>query len=363
MLVGEIAGRRLRNSGLTGSTSQAPEDVVRCHGAMQGQDYGPTKWAIGQRCAANVVDADVDRALEAGSIIRTHVLRPTWHLVGREDVRWLLALTRPRIQRGNERRYRELGLDARLRARCERVIASALARGPMTRDEIADLLARAGIDQAGQRLPYILMHCELEAVICSGGLRGRQHTYALLDDRVPPEDPPFDREGALAELARRYLASHGPATVKDLAWWSGLTVADVTRALGELGEDVRSRKLDGLTFWMTASEPARAPAVRGVHLLHAYDELLVGFRPSRFVGDPRAEETRAAWSEPGPPRGVMLSNGRIAGLWRRTIEARALRIEMHPYERLPPGVIRALEATAARYGRFVGRPAIVSVAV
>ncbi len=363
MLVREIAGRRLRNSRLTGSTFDAPEDVVRWHGAMQGQDYGPTKWAIGQRCAATVVDADVDRALEVGSVVRTHVLRPTWHLVGREDVRWMLALTGPRIQRGNERRYRELGLDARLRARCVRVIASALARGPMTRDEIADLLAARGLDPAGQRMPYILMHCELEAVICSGGLRGRQHTYALLDDRVPLDDRPFDREAALVELTCRYLASHGPATAQDLAWWSGLTVADVSRALGEQGDDVTSQVLDGLTFWMTASEPARAPTVRGVHLLHAYDELLVGFRPSRFFGDPRAEETRAAWSEPGPPRGVMLSNGRIAGLWRRTIAARALRIEMHPYQRLPPGVIRALEAAGGRYGRFVDRPAIVDVAL
>jgi winged helix DNA-binding protein len=229
----------------------------------------------------------------------------------------------------------------------------------MTRDEIAEVLAGAGIDPAGQRMPYILMHCELDAVICSGGIRGKRQTFALFDDRVPPDDRPFDREEALVELARRYLASHGPATAHDLSWWSGLTVGDVARALRDLGEDVESATLDGQTLWMAADEPARVPGVRGVRLLHAYDELIVGFRPSRFFGDPRAAQARAAWSDRALPNGVVLSDGRIAGLWRRTYEARALRIDVHPYERLPPGSRRALDAAVRRFGAFVGRPALV----
>jgi Winged helix DNA-binding domain len=361
MLTRDVARWRMRNSGFTASPFETPEEVVRWHGAMQAQDYGPTKWAIGQRLATNVVDADIDDALNAGSIVRTHVLRETWHLVARDDVRWLLALTGPRVQRAAEGRYRELGLDARVRARCERVIESALKGTRVTRDEIGALLARAGIDPAGQRLPHILMHCELEAVICSGGLRGRQQTYALLDDRVPPDDRRFDRERAVVELTRRYLRSHGPATPNDLGWWSGLTIADITRALADLGQEVRSETVDGLTFWMIAQEPARAPSVRGAHLLHAYDEGIVGYRGSRYFGDPRAGQTRAAWTDRGLPNGVTLSNGRIAGLWRRTIEPRRIRIEVNPYERLPPATVRALDSAARRFGRFFGRPAIVEV--
>jgi hypothetical protein len=349
----------MRNSRLTGPGFARPDEVVAWHAAMQGQDYGAAKWSIGQR-AEGLVDADVDEALTTGSIVRTHVLRPTWHLVARQDLRWLLALTGPRIRGANERRHRELGLDAKVLARSERVIASALAGGArLTRDEIGSVLAGAEIDPSGQRLPYVLMHCELEAVICSGGLRGRQHTFALLDERVPPDRRGFDRDLALAELARRYLASHGPGTARDLAWWSSLTIADITRALHALGDDVRSETIDGLTFWMAAGEPGRLPGARGVHLLHAYDELVVGYRHSRYFGDPRAAEALGAWRDQTLPNGVILSNGRVAGLWRRTIEPRAVRIEVHPYEGLEPGAARALEAAARCLGRFVGRPATI----
>src|SRR5687768_17362075 len=174
MNANEIARRRIGNSRLTGDRFAAPDDVVRWHLAMQAQEYGPAKWSIGQR-STGLVDAEVDGAVAAGSIVRTHVLRPTWHFIARDDVRWLLALSGPRVQQGNAGRYRELGLDARARARGERLISSALAGGNgLTRNEIGDVLDAAKFDRSGQRLPYILMHCELEAVICSGGLSGKQ---------------------------------------------------------------------------------------------------------------------------------------------------------------------------------------------
>jgi len=361
MRADQVAARRMRNSRLTGPRFTRPDAVAAWHGAMQGQDYGQAKWSIGQR-AEGLVDADVDQALAAGSIVRTHVLRPTWHLVARQDLRWLLALTGPRVQGRNTRRHRELGLDARVLARSERVIASALeGGGRMTRDEIGAILAGAGIDPSGQRLPYVLMHCELEAVICSGGLRGKQHTFALLDKRVPPDRRGFDRDVALVELTRRYLASHGPATALDLGWWSSLTIAEIDRALHALGDEVRGETIDGLTFWMAAGEPGRAPSARGVHLLHGYDELVVGYRESRYFGDPRASKARAAWKDQTLPNGVILANGRVAGLWRSTIEPHAVRIEVHPYEGLGRVAARGLEAAARRLGRFVGRPATVNV--
>lgn len=329
---------------------------------MQGQDYGPAKWSIGQR-ALGLVDADVDEALAVGSIVRTHVLRPTWHLVAREDLRWLLALTGPRVRLRNQRRYDELGLGTRILARSERIVASGLEGGQrMTRGELETLLAGAGIDPSGQRLAYLLMHCELQAVVCSGGLRGKQHTFALVDELVPPEHRGFDREEATLELVRRYLASHGPATARDLAWWSSLKIADLDRALQALGDDMRSRSIDGLTFWMSAGEPDRVPRPRGVHLLHAYDELLVGYQRSRFFGDPRGPRALAAWKDRTLPNGVITLNGRVAGMWRRTIGPRAARIEVYPYEGLEAAVLRGLEAAASRLGRFVGRPAAVQLA-
>jgi Winged helix DNA-binding domain len=356
----EIARRRIRNSRLTGTGFTTPDEAVRWHLAMQAQEYGPAKWSIGQR-SKGLTDQDLDEALAAGSIIRTHVLRPTWHFVARDDLRWLLALSGPRVQQGNAGRYRELGLDVRTLIRGEKVIVSALGGGDrLTRKEIAAVLDDSGIDRTGQRMPYILIHCELEAVIGSGGLAGKQQTYTLLDDRVPAGGR-FDRDDALVELVRRYLTSHGPATVKDMSWWSGLTMADLRRALELLAEEVRSETVDGVALSSIASEDSPPPAARGAHLLQTYDELVVGYTESRFLGDPGAEKARAAWGDRTFPSGLLLLNGRIGGHWRRTIEGARVTIEVHLYEEPKRGEAKAVDKAAADLGRFLGLPANVEI--
>jgi hypothetical protein len=340
----------------------AAKDVVRRHGAMQAQEYGLAKWAVGQR-ARGLVDEDLDRALSEGSIVRTHVLRPTWHFVAPDDLRWLLALTGPRVQRHNEPRYRELGLDRRTLSRCESLVASALEGGNhLTRAEIGAVLDATRIDRSGQRLPYIITHCELEAVICSGGLSGKQHTYALVDERVP-NDRPFDRDDALAELVRRYLAGHGPATVQDLRWWSSLTVADLKEALGILGSEVIGEEIDGVTFWSLAASETDPASEDGVDLLHAFDELIVGYSQSRYFGDPRAEVARAAWKDRTLPTGIALHDGGIAGLWKRSVSKDSVTIEAFLYGGVRRQVAQALEAAGEDLGRFLGRRPIVETSV
>jgi hypothetical protein len=350
----DVARRRMRNSRLTGAVFDAPEEAVRWHLAMQAQDYGPAKWSVGQR-STGLSDEDLDEALRTGSIVRTHVLRPTWHFVAREDLRWLLALSGPRVQQGNAGRYRELGLDARARARAEKLIVSALEGGDrLTRNQIGDVLDAARFDRSGQRMPYILMHCELEAVIGSGGLSGKQQTYALLDGRVP-DGPRLDRDEALVELTRRYLASHGPASVKDLSWWSGLMMADIRRALDLLGSGVSDETIGDVTFWSIVSDDPTPRPSRRTHLLQTYDELVVGYTESRFFADPSAETARAAWSGRTFPTGGVLLDGRIGGHWRRTTERNRIRIEVHLYETPTPGDARAVTRAAKAFGRFVGR--------
>jgi hypothetical protein len=350
--------QRMHNSRLTGTSFDVPEKAVRRHGAMQAQDYGPAKWSIAQR-TANLIDEDLDRALARGSIMRTHVLRPTWHFVARDDIRWLLALTGPRVHQHNGPRYRELGLDEGTRGRCEALIVSALEGGNrLTRDAIAGVLDAAGIDRSGQRLAYILMHCELEASICSGGLVGKQQTYALLDERVPNDDR-FDRDEALVELVRRYLRSHGPATVQDLRWWSSLTVADIKMALQTLASEVQSEMIDDITFWSMAAEASHPSGVRGVHLLQGYDELVVGYTQSRYFGDPRAAAARAAWKDRSLPNGVVVLNGGVFGHWRRTIEKDSIRVAVVAYQDPTPDHARALRGAAGELGRFLGREATV----
>jgi len=360
MNAGPIARRRMRASRLTAPGFASPAEAVGWHLAMQAQDYAPASWSIGQR-SKGLTAADVDRALADGSIVRTHVLRPTWHFVAREDVRWLLALSSPRVQQGNKRRYAELGLDARALGRAERLIVSALSGGNrLTRKELAGVLERAKFDHEGQRMPYVLAHCELEAVIGSGGLSGKQQTYALLDDRVPPARS-LGREEALAELTRRYLRSHGPATAHDLSWWSGLTVADLRKAVDRLADEVASETVGGFTLWSIPGERAAASA-GGVHLLQAYDELVVGYRESRFLGDPRAEGARAAWRDRSLPSGVILFDGRLAGHWTRRVAGASIRVEALLYEPRRRGIAARVETAAEELGAFFGRPVTLEMA-
>ena len=357
-----IARRRIRNSRLTGARFAAPDEAVRWHLAMQAQEYGPAMWSIGQR-SKGLREADVDRAVTDGTIVRTHVLRPTWHFVAADDIRWLLALSGPRVLQGNAGRLRQLGLDARTLARSEKVVVSALEGGTrLTRDELAEVFDRRKLDPGGQRMPYLLMHSELIGLIGSGGRRGKQQTYALLDERIPAGGRRLDRDEAVVELVRRYLASHGPATVKDLSWWSGLTMTDLRAALGSLGDEVASDEIDGLTFWSSVSERSRRPsAARGVHLLQTYDELVVGYTESRFHGDTSGDLARQAWSDRTYPTGLYLLDGRIGGHWRRTIEPKRVRASFHTYGAVSGDDARTLESAAARLGRFLGLPVTVEI--
>ncbi|MCD6021348.1 MAG: hypothetical protein K0R20_1058 [Actinomycetia bacterium] len=362
MNAGQIARRRIRNSGLTGDRFAAPEEVVRLHLAMQAQEYGPAKWSIGQR-SKGVGDADVDAAVTEGTIVRTHVLRPTWHFVARDDIRWLLALSGPRVQRGNAGRYTQLGLDARTLSRAEAVVSSALEGGNrLTRDELAAAFDRSKLDRDGQRMPYLLMHCELTGLIGSGGRKGKQHTYALLDERVPPEPHTLDRDDALVELVRRYLGSHGPATVKDMSWWSGLTMTDIRHAIELLGDEVASDEVDGLSFLSASSERSTRPSTAGgAHLLQTYDELVVGYTESRFHGESVGDLARQAWSDRTYPTGVFLLRGRVFGHWRRTLDAKRIRVAIHTYAEITAADERSLGSATDRLGRFVGLPVEVEI--
>jgi hypothetical protein len=344
----------MKSSRLSGTTFSAAREVVEWHGGMQAQDYGPAKWSVGQR-ATNLTDEDLDLALASGSILRTHVLRPTWHFVSRNDIRRLLAITGPRVQQHNESRYLQLGLDNQTRARCETLIAAALGGGiHLTRREIGDILEDAGIDTSGQRLPHILMHSELEAVVCSGVPQGRQQTYALLDERAP-DNGRFHREEALVDLVRRYFSSHGPATVQDLRWWSSLTVADIKSALLSLASELRRDTIDGLQFWCKAPDEEVALEGNGAHFLQAYDELIVGYRESRYFGDPRRAAARAAWKNRELPNGLVLLDGAVAGHWRRKTERDRTRVELLMYDYPTGSADRALEDAARDLARFLRR--------
>ncbi|RPJ53816.1 MAG: winged helix DNA-binding domain-containing protein, partial [Acidobacteria bacterium] len=303
---------------------------------MQSQDYPGAKWSVGQRVRGGT-DAGVDEAFSSGRILRTHVLRPTWHFVSREDIRWLLRLTAPRVHALNAYQNRALGLDGRLFAQAHSVFVGALEGGrQLTRAELAAELAKRGIVARGQRLAYIVAHAELEALICSGALRGKQQTYALLEERAPAARA-LDREEALAELTRRFFVSHGPATLKHFAWWSGLTMADGKAGLSMAGSELTRFEVDGIVYWAGASElrPRRMPA--RAWLIPEYDEALIG---AKDLGVPDLPRIRRRWQDIWH-RPVMLE-GRRAGTWRRTVAGNRLVVKVNLFAALDAGQRRLL---------------------
>ncbi|TDD63938.1 winged helix DNA-binding domain-containing protein [Actinomadura rubrisoli] len=362
-----LSHRRIGSVGL-GGARPAPfadaAEVVGWFGALQSQDYHPAKWAVAQRLVGGVTDSDLDRAFNDGVILRTHVLRPTWHFVAPADLRWLLELTAPRVHALNGYAYRRGELDGPLLRRSTDLIADAVAGGShRTRTEIAALLAHHGITAAGFRLGYILIHAELERVICSGPLRGKQHTYALLEERVP-QAASLEREAALVELVRRFFTSHGPATVKDLAWWSSLTRADIAAGLSFAGDTLESTDVDGVTYWSApgnAPAPAPSPSVR---LLQAYDEYIVGYRQSKYLLDLGGLAASASASDKlALPNGVIVVDTQVAGRWKRTNRSGAVVVKAVLYRPFDAAETAALQAATEELGVFLGARAVVSASL
>lgn len=346
-----IVRERLWRQGLAGDGFAGPVEAVGWFGAVQGQEYAEAKWAVGQR-VRGCQDADVEAALADGSLVRTHAMRPTWHLLAAEDLRWLMRLTAPRVHAANRFMYRQTGVDEPgLLGRSHAVLARALEGGEaLTRPELAGALGAAGIEASGPRLAYIVMHAELELLICSGPRRGAQHTYMLAEGRVPPAvGDGWSREAALAELTRRYFVSHGPATERDFAWWSGLTLAEVREGIALAGDALAARvDADGARRLSAPSDVAGGPA--GALLLGSYDEAVIAYKDLRIVFADGVQ------SDGLLVRPVVI-DGRTVGRWKRTLRRQEVIVETTLFERLGAGERAALEAEAHRFGRFLGVPA------
>lgn len=338
---------RLRHQGLTGTPRKTAREVVAWLGAVQAQDYAGAAWALALR-SRGLTLADVDRALAEGAIVRTHVLRPTWHFVTPADLRWMLALTGPRIKRLMTTYDARLELDARTYTRARVAFERALAGGRhLTRTELATALARAKIVASGQRLAHLVMHAELAGAICSGPRRGAQFTYALVDEHVPAPAPML-RDEALAALATRYFRSHGPATVHDFSWWSGLTMGDSRAAVA----------LAGVEDAVLPSPPA-ADRVSGAHyLLPNYDEFLIAYRHRDAVLDPERSRNFGVFTSAEYPHQIVL-HGRVAGSWRREVGSTGAQVTLKTYAPVSKSEAKALAGEAARLGRFFGVPCAV----
>lgn len=310
-------------------------------------------WSIAQRLDHEVTEAQLRRAFDDGELLRTHVLRPTWHLVAPEDLRLLQAATGPRVHAVNAYWYRQLELDDRTRGRARECIVDALTGGNfLTRAQLGERLKDVGITATGQRLAYVLMDAELDAVVCSGPLLGRTHTYALVEERVA-DATRWDHDEALVEVVRRYLAVYGPATRDDLRNWASLRVRDVQPAFNALRGELDHEERGGRTYWwLPPLDPPGTPA-SPVQLLQPYDAYLSGYLESRDVADlARRTSTLHPDEQPGFP---VLIRSQLAGHWRRRIGKDLVEFDMILHDHMEDEVERCLQRAAAAHARFLER--------
>lgn len=357
-----IAVQRLHHQRLLRTQFQAPSEVVAWMGAVQAQEYAFAKWALGLRMV-NAMDAVVEQAFNEGTILRTHLMRPTWHFVTPADIRWMLELTGPRVNAFNAFKYRQLELDDALFKRSQAAIIKALQGGQqLTRAELREVLQRAGIATTGitpgseHRTSHILMRAELDGVICSGPRRGKQFTYMLLEERAPHAKT-LPRDEALAELIRRYFASHGPATMRDFAWWSGLTMADVKAGLAMLDSRLSQEMIDGQTYWFSSATPPVHDKTITAHLLPVLDEYTVAYKDRSAVLDTRYTKQIGSWNEILIDHAITV-NGQVVGMWQRTLKKDAVVVTFNPFTTLAVAEQQAVAAAARRYGDFLGMPVV-----
>jgi hypothetical protein len=330
--------------------------VVAWLTAVQAQDYGGAKWALSMR-TNGITDAAIDDAFNAGTILRTHVMRPTWHFVTPSDIRWMLALTAPRVHAVSAYYYRKHELDSRIFARSGALFERALRGGKqLTRVELGAVLGRAGIRAEGSRLGHLMMRAELDAIVCSGSRRGKQFTYALLDERARAART-LDRDESLAELARRYFSSHGPATLRDYVWWSGLTTRDAKAGIDMAKSDLVQEVMDGRTYWFEPSRPPVRRASPTAHLLPNYDEHLVAYKDRGALPDGMRP---IMWPVEGAFPHYLVVDGKLMGTWRRSLGTKKAVIEVRTSRPLKGDEKKALAAEAARYARFINMPVTLS---
>lgn len=349
-----LASQRLYNQRLVGDKLHTPAEIVRWLGAVQAQEYAHAKWALGMRMN-NATDDIIEQAFTNGDILRTHLMRPTWHFVTPQDIRWLLELTAPRVHRINGTMYRRLELDEALLVRGCDVLAKTLEGGKhLTRKALGEALAQAGIQADGLRLAYIIMYAELEAVICSGPRRGKQFTYALLAERAP-QARSLPRDEALVTLVRRFFTSHGPATIDDFAWWSGLTKTDVRAGLELAGAEIIAEQIDGETYWRSAAavdiSVGKLPSPLAL-LLPPYDEYGIAYKNHSGIVDTAHIELATTLIYGG---GIII-DGQGLGYWRRSFSKGTVIIELTPFRPLTAAECEAVKAATLPFGEFLQMP-------
>ena len=347
---------RLVNQKISTNHFDTPQALITHLGAVQAQDYPMSKWAFGVRLP-NSADATIEAALDAGELVRTHVLRPTWHIVSGQDVRWMLALTSKYIKASAAIRDRDLGIDSALYTRTNDLIAKALEGGKnLTREEIMQELEKGGVETNSSRAVHFMMNAEQDGIVCNGVMRDKKQTYALLDEKVKP-GLVLSRDEAFANLAGRYFNSHAPATLPDFQWWSGLPMSEARAGLESIKSQLHSFQLEGKTYFMGESNHPAAIPETSIFFLPAFDEYTVSYKDRSTVFDPQWHKN--AITSNGIFKPIIVRNGQVIGIWKRTVQKNKVVVEVEFFDPKDTLELEVMEKAVAGFGRFLGLEVVV----
>jgi hypothetical protein len=359
MSLSEVQEIRLYNQQIAATRCKTVPEVVNRLVAMQAQEFRHAKWAIGLRLNG-ATEQDVDDAFNSGAILRTHLMRPTWHFVGPQDIRWLLALTAPRVHQGNAPYYKKLELSKRLLTRCHNIITRSLEGGNyLKRSEVQEIFKQKKINADGMRLAYIMMHAELEGLICSGPRIGKQFSYALLEERTPKVKS-YSRDEALSMFLLRYFNSRGPATLIDFAYWSGLTLKDAKAGIESIRSQLQKIIIGGKEYF---TGNVRIPANlegQDTFLMPDYDEYGMSYKDRsalRAVPGDKVSETQQ-WSVFGH---WIVVDGTIQGTWRDEVFNDSIKVSSKFIKPLTPRAKQKVNNALKRYSSFYGKKVLGGV--
>ncbi len=353
----DVTQLRLLNQRLTGKKFIKPDEVVGWLGAVQAQDYPAAKWSLGLRLK-HATDFSIEQAFNKGAILRTHIMRPTWHFVLPQDIRWMTELTAPRVKTLLAHYNRKLELDDALFKKSNAVLIKFLQKKHLTRKELKSTLEDVGIKTDVQRLAHIIMWAELDALICSGPRIGKQFTYALLENRVP-KTKKLNHDESLAKLSMKYFLSHGPAQLKDFSWWSGLTVKDSVKGLDFIKSKLINENVNGKTYWFAKNSPKIEKQNIQVFLLSIYDEYTISYKDRSDLSEKREIEKMISMGN--ALTAVVIINSKVAGTWKRISSKNKVAIKLSLFRKLDKSEQEALQSEAIRYGKFLGVTAVIEI--
>ncbi|MBF7092814.1 AlkZ family DNA glycosylase [Flavobacterium sp. ALJ2] len=326
----EIAFLRMVSQKILKTNFHEPQEIVKHLGAMQAQDYSMAKWAIGSRCDAS--EKSIEEAINSGKIIRTHILRPTWHFVSADDIYWMLDVSGPQVKKIVLSTAKKNGFDEKKLDKINSSIEKILAgNNSLTRDEIMqELDIKKDSAQGFLHSSIVMINAELDGLVCNGIMKGKQLTYSLLEEKAPKTSTKLTKEEGLAKLAKRYFESHGPATLLDFTWWSGFPATTAKLAIHSVESELDSIEVDGKKYWFKKGLPSETDIPKSIHFLPSFDEILISYKTREIT---IAKEHQAnAFTNNGIFWPIIIEDEKVIGTWKRTVKKEYIKIDTNFFE-------------------------------